>query len=46
LIAEEADYNISGPVSKEAMDELISAGKLDELAELLANENGSEDQTL
>jgi len=44
LIAEEADYNISGPVSKEAIDEHMSAGKLDELAELLANKN--EDQTL
>jgi len=44
LIAEEADYNISGPVSKEAIDELMSAGQLDELAELPANEN--EDQTL
>jgi len=44
LITEGVDYNISGPVSKEAIDELMSAGKLDELAELLANEN--EDQTL
>ena len=28
LIAEEADYNISGPVSKEAIDELIQLASL------------------
>lgn len=42
LVAEEADYNISGPVSGKAIDELTIAGKFDELDELLANEN--EDQ--
>jgi hypothetical protein len=39
LVAEEKDYTISGPVSKNAIDELVAAGKLDELAQLLANEN-------
>jgi len=33
------DYNISGPVSRNTIDELVAAGKLDELAQLLANEN-------
>jgi hypothetical protein len=36
---EEMDYNIWGPVSRNAIDELVAAGKLDELAQLLANEN-------
>lgn len=44
LVAEEVDYNISGPVSRNAIDELMAAGKLDELAQLLANEN--ENQSL
>ncbi|KAG1787754.1 uncharacterized protein HD556DRAFT_1246251 [Suillus plorans] len=39
LVAEEMDYNISGPVSRNTIDELVAAGKLDELAQLLANEN-------
>jgi hypothetical protein len=39
LVAEETDYNISGPVSRNAIDELMVAGKLDELAQLLENEN-------
>jgi hypothetical protein len=38
LVAEE-DYTISGPVSKNAIDELVAAGKLDKLAQLLTNEN-------
>lgn len=33
------DYNISGTVSRNAIDELMGAGKLDKLAQLLANEN-------
>ncbi|KAG2059650.1 hypothetical protein BDR06DRAFT_841592, partial [Suillus hirtellus] len=37
LVAEEMDYNISGPVSRNTIDELVAAGKLDELAQLLAN---------
>ncbi|KAG1847014.1 hypothetical protein DFJ58DRAFT_663489, partial [Suillus subalutaceus] len=43
FIAEEAGYNISGPVSRNAIDELVEAGKLDELAEHSANE--IEDET-
>ncbi|KAG2122879.1 hypothetical protein BD769DRAFT_1360213 [Suillus cothurnatus] len=43
FIAKEADYNISGPVSRNAIDELVAAGKLDELAKLFTNEN--EDET-
>ena len=39
LVAEEVDYTISGPVSRNAIDELMAAGKLDELAQPLANEN-------
>ncbi|KAG1718032.1 hypothetical protein EDB19DRAFT_1803506 [Suillus lakei] len=39
LIAEEVDHSISGPVSRNAIDELMAACKLDELAQLLANEN-------
>ncbi|KAG2139326.1 hypothetical protein DEU56DRAFT_735753 [Suillus clintonianus] len=37
LIAEEVDHSISGPVSRNAIDELMAADKLDELAQLLAN---------
>jgi hypothetical protein len=39
LVAEEMGCNISGPVSRNAIDELMAAGKLDELAQLLTNEN-------
>jgi hypothetical protein len=39
LIADEVDYNISGRVSKKAVDELVAAGNLEELAQLLANED-------
>jgi hypothetical protein len=39
LVAEEMDYNISGPVSRNTIDELVVAGRLDELAQLLTNEN-------
>jgi len=39
LVVEEMDYNISGPMSRNTIDELVAAGKLDELAQLLANEN-------
>ncbi|KAG1835933.1 hypothetical protein DFJ58DRAFT_670169, partial [Suillus subalutaceus] len=39
LVAEETYYNILGPVSRNAIDELVAAGKLNELAQLLANEN-------
>ncbi|KAG2051779.1 hypothetical protein BDR06DRAFT_573452 [Suillus hirtellus] len=39
LVAEEIDYNISGPVSRNTIDELVAAGKLNKLAQLLANEN-------
>ncbi|KAG1895161.1 uncharacterized protein F5891DRAFT_897741, partial [Suillus fuscotomentosus] len=42
LVAEEEDYTISGPVSRNAIDELMAAGKLDEIAQLLANENKNE----
>jgi hypothetical protein len=38
LVADEVDYNISGWVSKKAVDELVAAGNLEELAQLLANE--------
>ena len=38
LVAEEEYYTISGPVSRNAIDELMAAGKLDEIAQLLANE--------
>ncbi|KAJ8585239.1 hypothetical protein M405DRAFT_701506, partial [Rhizopogon salebrosus TDB-379] len=37
LVADEVDYNISGRVSKKAVDELVAAGNLEELAQLLAN---------
>jgi len=36
-IAREADYNIEGDLTKEAMEELLSSGKIVELAELLSN---------
>jgi DNA repair ATPase RecN len=39
LVADEVDYNISGRVSKKAVDELVAAGNLEELARLLANED-------
>ncbi|KAG2076652.1 hypothetical protein BDR04DRAFT_1003103, partial [Suillus decipiens] len=32
LVAEETNYNISEPVSRNAIDELVAAGKLDEFA--------------
>jgi len=37
LVADEWDYTISGPVTPRAVDELVTAGKLPELDELLAN---------
>jgi hypothetical protein len=37
LVADERDYAISGPVTPRAIDELVAAGKLPELDELLAN---------
>jgi|SRR5437588_7009554 hypothetical protein len=42
LVADEVDYNISGRVSKKATDELIAAGNLEELSQLLANEDEDE----
>jgi hypothetical protein len=37
LVADERDYAISGPVTPRAVDELVAAGKLPELDELLTN---------
>jgi hypothetical protein len=42
LVADEVDYNISGRVSKKAIDELIAADNLEELSQLLANEDEDE----
>jgi len=42
LVADEVDYNISGRVSKKAVDELVAAGNLEKLAQLLANEDEDE----
>jgi hypothetical protein len=37
FVADERDYTISGPVTPRAVDELVAAGKLPELDELLVN---------
>jgi len=42
LVADEQDYMISGPITTQAVDELVASGKFDELAELYANEDGDE----
>jgi hypothetical protein len=39
LVADEVGFSISGRVSKKAVDELVAAGNLEELAQLLANED-------
>jgi len=39
FIAEEADYSISGLVSINAIDELMAAGRIDELTQLLMNQD-------
>ncbi|KAG2738633.1 hypothetical protein P692DRAFT_20651413, partial [Suillus brevipes Sb2] len=39
LVAEEEDYTISGPVSRNVIDKLMAGGKLNEIAQLLVNEN-------
>lgn len=36
-VAKEADYEISGPVTETALDELIAAGKFTELDQLIQN---------
>ncbi|KAG1796431.1 uncharacterized protein HD556DRAFT_1234665, partial [Suillus plorans] len=36
-IATEADYGIEGDVTQSAVEELLSSGKIEELAELLSN---------
>jgi hypothetical protein len=46
LVADEVDYNISGRVSKKAVDELVAAGNLEKLARLLANEDEDENQII
>ena len=40
-LAKEADYSIAGPVTQQAIDELLKAGELDELEDLVKNINNS-----
>lgn len=44
FVAKEEDYAISGPVTQRAMEELIHAGKLDELQDLVRNSIADEDE--
>ncbi|KAG6806962.1 hypothetical protein H0H92_009349, partial [Tricholoma furcatifolium] len=37
LLANEDDYNISGPITSAAIDELVRTNRLSELSDLLAN---------
>jgi len=37
LIAQECDYTILGPITEVAIDELLKAGKIEELSNLIDN---------
>jgi hypothetical protein len=39
LVAKEEDYQIEGPVTARVVEELMKAGKVDELGELIRNSN-------
>lgn len=40
-VAKEADYVISGPLTESAIDELMTAGKFEELSQLIKNSTES-----
>jgi len=46
FIAKEEDYAISGPVTQRTTEELIHAGKLDELQDLIRNSITDEDEDI
>ncbi|KAG1831663.1 hypothetical protein DFJ58DRAFT_750456 [Suillus subalutaceus] len=46
LIAREEDYKLSGPLTRRAVEELISSGKLDELSDLMQNADDDDEEDL